>query len=265
MVLLSGASSGASFSAEARPEFICITIQVGIGGSRNLELVVRQQDVLLDVAERIQQSFSPEYDNHDIMLVHGTKKIGLISIIADIELSSGSVFQAVIIPQHPIAIRNSCMDTYPCDCKLFWCRCFGRNFVFNLDTLAPLIDFGKKTLIKTFYDAMRVSTWNTDCNHGNMSMNELSRLCQAAADEVLWNCIRCRKLAICRTDSCVPVDEHQQQWRFSLDGLAFCGTCVATRPGIAVDAVEACRFTVRTPPLLPIPLPVHRDAQLETS
>ena len=240
MVVFSGASSGplqfkTNFASEARPDPICITIEIGIGGIRHLKLMVGQQDVLLDIAKQVQQSFSPEYDNNDIMLVHGINTLGLISTIADVELSNGSVLQAVIIPQHPIAIRNQCMDTYQCDCQDRWCRCFGRNFVFNLDTLAPLFDIGKKTLISKFYDAMRIDTWNTDCNHGNMSTSELWHLCEAAADEMLWNCNRCRKIAICRSVNCVPLDENQHRWRIFLHGLAYCGTCVARQPGIRMD------------------------------
>jgi len=250
MVVLSGASSGpllfkTNFSSEARPDPICITIQVGIGGSRNLQLEVGQQDVLLDIAKRVQQSFSPEYDKNDIMLVHGINILGLINTIADIELQHGSVLQAVIMPQHPISIHSSCMNIYPCDCKRFLCRCFGRNFVFNLDTFAPLIALGKTTIIRNFYEAMRINTWNTDCNHGNMSANELSHLCQAADGEVLWNCNRCRKLAICRCVDCIPLDDNQHHWRVCLSGLTFCGTCVAIRPGIQSEVDPFVRMPPR--------------------
>lgn len=249
MVVPSGASSGplqfqTNVSSEARPGPICITIQVGIAGSRNLHLMVGQHDVLLDIAKRVQQSFSPEYDKNDIMLVHGINRLGLISTVADIGLHHGSVLQAVITSQHPISVHNSCMDIYPCDCKRFWCRCFGRNFVFNLDTFAPLLALGKTTIIKNFFEAMQINTWSTDCNHGNMSANELSHLCQAAAGEVLWNCNRCRKLAICRCVDCIPLDDNQHHWRVCLSGLTFCGTCVAIRPGIQSEVDPF----VRVPP-----------------
>ena len=234
VVLISTGIENFSFGVVALQSFmprrvINFTIDVGLSGDQNrrLTLSLSPHALVYEIARAIRRKYEPEFDGKLIKIVSGIECLAVQRTIALANIQDGDALTAVIESNYTVAVRGDDIEHYSCDCGQCVQICFARNFDFNTQNMYSFaLPTGRITYVRDFFEDCRLISdkWYIDHKTGRMHCHLLRVLLKLVDSEVLWSCHTCGRLAICRSDSCRPVNDGVC-WHISNKRYVYCGSC----------------------------------------